>query len=82
MLERLYLNRCAIFNVLTDKNITNRSLAEKLEIKETEWTLIDSLINVLKPIHMITTVLCTEKHSPISIIRPIIKKKYRKTFTT
>jgi len=74
MLERLYLNRCAIFNVLTDKNITNRSLAEKLEIKETEWTLIDSLIKVLKPIHMTTTVLCTEKHSPISMIRPIIKK--------
>ncbi|XP_025416574.1 zinc finger BED domain-containing protein 1-like [Sipha flava] len=74
MLERLYLNRCAIFNVLTDKNITNRSLAEKLEIKETEWTLIDSLIKVLKPIDMTTTVLCTEKHSPISMIRPIIKK--------
>ncbi|CAI6374553.1 unnamed protein product [Macrosiphum euphorbiae] len=76
MLERLYLNRCAIFNVLTDKNITNRSLAEKLEIKETEWTLIDSLIKVLKPIHMTTTVLCTEKHSPISMIRKKIIEKH------
>lgn len=74
MLERLYLNRCAVFNVLTDKNIKNRSIAEKLEIKETEWTLIDSLIKVLKPIHITTTVLCAEKHSPISMIRPIIKK--------
>jgi len=59
----LYLNRCAVFNVLTDKNITNRSIAEKLEIKETEWSLIDSLIKVLKPINLTITVLCAEKHS-------------------
>lgn len=39
---------------------------------------IDSLIKVLNPIHITTTVLCAEKHFPISMIRPIIKKIIKK----
>lgn len=74
MMERLVLNRCAIFNVLADRTITSQSMAQKLEIKEHEWLFIESLIQFLKPIYVTTNIFCTENNSSISMIRPLLKQ--------
>lgn len=49
MLERLYLNRISIMNVFSDRTITVSSIALKLEISESEWSIIEKLLVLLKP---------------------------------
>ncbi|XP_043258578.1 E3 SUMO-protein ligase ZBED1-like [Colletes gigas] len=78
MLDSLYTNRCAISNVIADRAITNARVAQSLEINEKQWTIIESLLNILKPLQIITTLFCGESHSPISMVRPLIKKLIEK----
>lgn len=72
MIERLLSNRCAVTNVLTDRAITKSAVAERLEISEREWLNLEKLAKLLKPLQVATTVFCSDSHSPISIVRPII----------
>lgn len=74
MLEPLYKNRCPISNVLVDRSVTNTVIAQKLEMTESQWSKVESLAKTLKPLQIATTVFCGESHSPISMIRPLIKK--------
>lgn len=74
MMDRLVLNRCAIFNVLADLTITSQYMAQKLEIKEHEWLFIESLIKFLKPIYVTTNIFCTEYNSSLSMVRPLLKQ--------
>ncbi|CAI6372557.1 unnamed protein product [Macrosiphum euphorbiae] len=71
MCERLVVNRGAIIAVLADRDITSAALALKLEINEGEWTEMESMIKLLKPLQVATVVLC-EENVTISILRPII----------
>lgn len=68
MLDRILKNRCAILNVLTDQSITTQEIARKLENSETQWSLIEIIVNLLKPLYILTTVLCKE-NSPVSMVR-------------
>ena len=74
MLERLYTNRCPISNVLVDRSVTDTFTAQKLEMTESQWARVESLVKHLKPLHIATTVFCGESHSPISMVRPLLKK--------
>lgn len=74
MLDRLYTHRCAISNVLADRIVTKSAMAKKLEIVECDWMNIETLVTLLKPLQIITTVLSSEKHSPVSMVRPIMFK--------
>lgn len=74
MLDRLYANRCAVSNVLADRTVTKSAIAKKLEIVECDWMNIETLVTLLKPLQIITTVLSSEKHSPVSMVRPLIFK--------
>ncbi|KAL4131395.1 hypothetical protein QTP88_008711 [Uroleucon formosanum] len=78
MLDRLYANRCAVTNVLADRNTTNVSIAKKLEITESDWTKMETLIILLKPLQIVTTVFCAETHSPVSMVRPLLSKVIEK----
>ncbi|XP_060859967.1 E3 SUMO-protein ligase ZBED1-like [Metopolophium dirhodum] len=80
MLDRLYANRCAVTNVLADRNTTNVSIAKKLEITESDWTKMETLIILLKPLQIVTTVFCAETHSPVSMVRPLLSKVIEKHF--
>jgi len=53
-------------NVLADREVTTKDLAQKLEILESQWSTMKSLVNVLEPI-MLTKVLCSED-SPASMV--------------
>lgn len=74
MLERIFKNRCPIINVIADRTITPARIAQKLEISEQQWSKIEILVILLKPFQVITTLLCGEKHSPTSMVRPLLKK--------
>jgi len=74
MLERIFKNRCSICNVISDRSITSTHIAQKLEISEHQWSKIEILVILLKPFQVITTLLCGEKHSPTSMVRPLLKK--------
>ncbi|XP_044735736.1 E3 SUMO-protein ligase ZBED1-like [Chrysoperla carnea] len=80
MLDRLYVNRCAISNVIADWVVTNASIAQKLIITESQWARIESLVYNLKPLHVATTLFCRESHSPVSMIRPLLQKVFEKHF--
>ncbi|KAL5237601.1 hypothetical protein ACI65C_005012 [Semiaphis heraclei] len=74
MLDRLFINRSVILSVLTDRSITTSDICRKLEITENQWCLIETLICLLKPFYVLTTVLCKENHSPVSMVRPLLHK--------
>lgn len=74
MLDRLFINRSVILSVLTDRSITTSEISRKLEISENQWYIIEILISLLKPLYILTTVLCKENHSPVSMVRPFLYK--------
>ncbi|CAI6369807.1 unnamed protein product [Macrosiphum euphorbiae] len=79
MLDRLYANRCAVTNVLADRNTTKYvSIAKKLEITESDWTKMETLVILLKPLQIVTTVFCAETHSSVSMVRPLLSKVIEK----
>jgi hypothetical protein len=70
MLDRLTDNRSPAMNVLSDRNVTSVVTAQKLEVSECEWTAMENMVLLLKPVHVLTTVLCDEKKSLASMVRP------------
>ena len=77
MLEKLIANRLPISNVLADRNVTTYIIARKLEITEVQWTQMEELVNLLRPLQMATTVFCGDNYTPASIVRPLIWKIVR-----
>jgi len=67
-----------ISNVLADRTVTKSAMAKKFEIVEGDWMNIETLVTLLKPLQIITTVLSSEKHSPVSMVRPLMFKLIEK----
>lgn len=72
MLDRLYKNRCPISNVLADRSLTTAAMAHKFEVTEHQWTDVETLIRLLNPLQIITTVFCGEKYYSSSMVRPLL----------
>ncbi|XP_076660811.1 E3 SUMO-protein ligase ZBED1-like [Halictus rubicundus] len=70
MSERLVENRSAITNVLADRNITNQKQAQNLEMLESEWKVLEILIQLLKPLEVATTIL---SGGILSMVQPIVR---------
>lgn len=60
--------------MIADRTITSAQITQKLEISEELWLKIEILVTLLKPFQVITTLLCGEKHSPTSMVRPLLNK--------
>ncbi|XP_026828422.1 zinc finger BED domain-containing protein 1 [Ooceraea biroi] len=73
MLERLIQNRIPVETVLSNRTVTSSAVAQKLEVSEYDWILMENLIKVLKLLQMAITFLCSDTMSPTSITRPIIR---------
>ncbi|CAI6357053.1 unnamed protein product [Macrosiphum euphorbiae] len=56
------------------RNITASNIAQKLEITESEWLIIEKLLVLLKPLQALTTLFCGELESSVSMVRPLIHK--------
>ncbi|VVC41815.1 Hypothetical protein CINCED_3A000884 [Cinara cedri] len=67
MLERLYSKRTPIMNVFADRTVTAVSVTRKLEISECEWSIIEQLIVLLKPLQALTKLFCGELGSSFSM---------------
>lgn len=50
MLERQVENRISVETVLSNRTVTSIAIAQKLEVSEYEWILMENLIKVLKPL--------------------------------
>lgn len=74
MLERAVDLRPSLVAVIADRSIFNKKAAQKIEISESEWNLMDSLVKVLKPFELATVVLSSDSEITISKVRPIIHK--------
>ncbi|KMQ85300.1 zinc finger bed domain-containing protein 1-like protein [Lasius niger] len=72
MCESLLRNRSAIELVLGDRQITTVAISKNLEISEEDWSIMESMVKVLRPFQVATTVLCNENMVTISLVRPII----------
>jgi len=72
MLDRIYKNRCPISNVLADRSLTTAAMEHKFEVSEHQWTNIETLIKLLKPLQIMTTVFCGEKYCSSSMLRPLL----------
>ncbi|XP_076301976.1 E3 SUMO-protein ligase ZBED1-like [Lasioglossum baleicum] len=70
MSERLVENRSAIINVLADRNITNQRQAQALEMLESEWKVLEVIIELLKPLEFATTIL---SGGTLSMVNPIVR---------
>lgn len=72
MLDRLYKNRCPISNVLADRSLTTAVVAHEFEMTEHQWTDVETLIKLLEPLQIMTTVYCGEKYCSSSMVRPLL----------
>lgn len=69
MLERFFINRTPIINVLADRTIITASIAQKLEIKEPEKLIIEKLFVLLNHIlQTLITLLFVELESLVSMV--------------
>lgn len=71
MFERLLEQRWAIKAVLSDRTITNRQLAQDLEIGDDCWQIIENFTPVLATLKWATTVTSAETEVSISNVYPI-----------
>lgn len=72
MLDQLFKNRCPISNVLADRSLTTAAAIHKFEVTEPQWTDVETLIKLLKPLQIMTTVFCSEKYCSSSMVRPLL----------
>ena len=73
MFQSLINNKAPISAVLSDRQMTKRSVAQKLKIMESEWEYMEKLVTLLKPFQVATPVFCSENEVTISVACPIIK---------
>lgn len=72
MLERPNELRASIVAVLSDRSIFDKNTAQRIEILESEWETINTLISLLTAFQIATTVLSSDTEIIISLVRPII----------
>ena len=71
MMLRLLEIRWPISAVIMDETVTKR-VYRYLDLKSEQWTLMEELVEVLKPLKVATTFLQYEHNSSLSCILPII----------
>ena len=70
MYDRLDEQRWAIFAVIHDK-LTPAS-QQHLDLTPDQWELLHQMVNVLKPLQMTTTVMCTDRDVSASLVYPLL----------
>ena len=72
MLERLDEQRIPVQAVLEDETVTKPATKKKLQMRPSQWELIQQLLPVLRPLAKATTIMCAELHVGLSFIYPVI----------
>ena len=72
MFERLLEQRLAIYAVLHDRTITKPSDARVLDLSDEQWSFMEAVVPVLKPLYMATRLMCSEEYPTLSGVYPIL----------
>ena len=72
MLDRIQVLQQALCAVLLDQPREVRYLLPDSE----EWTIIEELIDVLKPFHRTTTAMSASSYPTLSMLSPLLYKRY------
>ena len=72
MFERLLEQRLAIYAVLHDQTITKPSDARVLDLSDEQWSFMEAVVPVLKPLYMATRLMCSEEYPTLSGVYPIL----------
>jgi len=65
MLDRLVLLRRTVMAVMSNEEYFNTSIAKNLEMLKA-WNQCEVLVNLLKPLPLVTIILCSEQQITIS----------------
>jgi hypothetical protein len=58
--------------------MTTTAIAHKFEVTEHQWTDTETLIQLLKPLQIMTTIFCGEKYYSSSMVRPLLNAGIQK----
>ena len=72
MFECLLEQCLAIYAVLHDQAITKPSEARVLDLTDDQWTPLEAIVPVLKPLYMSTRLMCSEEYPTLSGIYPVL----------
>ena len=72
MFERLLEQRLAIYAVLHDQTITKPSDARVVDLSDEQWSFMEAVVPVLKPLYMATRLMCSEEYPTLSGVYPIL----------
>lgn len=72
MFLRLLEQRLAVYAVLHDPKITKPADARILDMTDDQWTIIEGMIPVLKPLYMATRLMCSEEYPTLSGTYPVL----------
>lgn len=73
MCERLKNNKIPILAVLSNTSVTELAQAKELEMSTNEWSIIEKLVILLKPLQYVITVFSLSSEVTISLVRPVIR---------
>lgn len=82
MCETFLRNKAAIFAVLADRSITTCETASKLGMTVRDWTVLEEMTLLLKPLKAATKVFCSDSKVTLSAVRPVIRSILDNHFTS
>ena len=72
MLERLLRLRIPLYGVLHDRSIIKEKDAKALDLRDNDWTVAESLVEVLRPLQVATQAISGEFYPTLGQVYPII----------
>ena len=74
MLERLIRLRTHTAAVVGDTTVTPKAGDQQLNLSNSQYTLAEALVKLLKPFEVTTTIWSAEKEITISCVIPMVKE--------
>ncbi|XP_073721603.1 E3 SUMO-protein ligase ZBED1-like [Misgurnus anguillicaudatus] len=71
MVERYLEQQVAIYSALTDNTVKNKHDGSGSRLSDQEVSFAESVVNIMKPLKTITTILSTETTPSVSMILPL-----------
>ena len=72
MLQRLLELRIPLYGVLHDRNVIKEKDAKALDLRDSDWSIVEALVGVLRPLQVATQALSGEFYPTLGQVYPII----------
>ncbi|KAI4455763.1 ribonuclease h-like superfamily [Holotrichia oblita] len=74
--------REALVAVLSDRTVTSKNHAAQLMLNENEWGIVETIVNILEPFQIVTTLLSSENQPTVSMVMPILQSLMQNFIST